>query len=117
MEQTNDHFLKITGKVNIPVPLEVDCEYAFVGEISTYGCDTTSKQDGTHNHTHKAQFSSDVQLIKGEQVILGKKKGSNSQHMRIAINSFGEDYDDVMRFNLRPDELEDMIERYRRSKM
>tara|TARA_R110000868_G_scaffold409381_2_gene694759 strand:- start:1033 stop:1380 length:348 start_codon:yes stop_codon:yes gene_type:complete len=110
MESTNDHFLKITGKVNIPVPLEVDCEYAFVGEISTYGCDTTSKQDGTHNHTHKAQFSSDVQLIKGEQVILGKRKSSNSAKWRRLIEGNGLDYDKWMQWQF--SKFDEMREEY-----
>ena len=117
MENQDDHWLWILGKANIPVPLEEDCEYQVIAEITTMSVNKASKQDGTYNYTHKAAISGAVQLIKGEKVILGKVKGSNSKHMRMAIGSFGEDYNDVMRFNLRPDELEDMIERYRRSKL
>jgi len=94
---SNDFFLKITGKVNIPVPLEVDNEYQFTGVISTYGSDSTSKQDGTHTVTYKAQFSESITLIKGEQVILGKDKQSNSQQLRKAVYARGHEYDEFMR--------------------
>lgn len=96
--QTNDNFLKITGRVNIPVPLEVDTDYQFTGEISVYGVDQSSKQDGTHNFVFKAQFSDSVSLIKGEQVILGTKGQSLSQKWRRCVESNGLDYDKFMQW-------------------
>lgn len=96
MDSQHDHYLRITGKVNIPTSLDDDTEYQVVGIISTFGTDSTSKQDGTFNYTHKAQFSDAVQLIKGEQVILGKKKSSWSQKWRRLIEGYGMEYDKFM---------------------
>lgn len=115
--ENNDFWLKITGKVNIAVPLDVDTDYQFTGRICVYGEDKKSKNDGTYNVTFAAQFVDEIHLIKGEQVILAKDKSKRSQQMRAAIHSYGEDYDSVMTFSLRSDEMEDMIERYRRSRM
>lgn len=108
MENTDDHYLRVTGKVNVPTALEVDTEYEVIGVISTYGCDSSSKQDGTHNHTHKAMFSDAVQLIKGEQVILGSKKSSNSAKWRRLIEGSGYNYDKWMQWQFTKfDEMRD----------
>jgi len=114
MDNQDDHYLRITGKVNLPTALEVDTEYEVIGVISTYGCDSSSKQDGTHNHTHKAMFSDAVQLIKGEQVILGKKKrGSQSQQFRAKVLNDGYEYEKYMDAALAHfDEVTGLLARY-----
>lgn len=89
----NDCFLKITGRVNIPVPLEVDTDYQFTGAVSVYGVDQSSKQDGTHNFVYKAQFSDSISLIKGDKIILGTKGQSWSQKWRNLVINDGTDYD------------------------
>lgn len=92
----DEYYIRITDKANIPVALEPDCEYQIIGEIGTYGEDTTSKQDGTYTHTFKAKFIGEVQLIKGEKVIRGAKKTTWSQKWRRLIEGFGLDYDKFM---------------------
>lgn len=98
MDPTNDHWLKITGKVNVDAPLSVDTEYQFTGIISTYGTDQSSKQDGTFNYTHKAQFVSEISLIKGEEIIRGQKKTSASQKWRRLVECNGFNYEEWMQW-------------------
>lgn len=116
MDSTDLHFLSITDKTNIPVPLDIDTEYQLVGEISTWNEGKSSNQDGTYSHTHKARFIGEIQLIKGEQVILGKKKnGSKAQDMRKKVFGRGHEYDQWMDVALRPDvfdEINHIVERY-----
>lgn len=108
MEPTDLHFLAITDKTNIPVPLEIDTEYQLVGEISTWNEGKSSNQDGTYSHTHKARFIGEIQLIKGDQVILGKKKSSWSQKWRRLVEGKGYDYEKWMAWQFSKfDELEE----------
>lgn len=93
MNSQDDHYLRITGRVNIPTPMDDDTSYQIVGVVDTYGTDRTSKQDGTFTVTHKAMFSDAVTLFKGDQVILGKKKSSWSQKWRRLVEGRGHDYD------------------------
>lgn len=101
MNESNDHWLQITGRVNIPVPLEVDTEYQFTGVIGTYGINQGSKQDGSFNYIYKAQFVEDVHLVKGEQVIKAEDKERKSQTLRKAIYAKGFEYDSFMNYILR----------------
>lgn len=116
MDPTDLHFLAITDKTNIPVPLEIDTEYQLVGEISTWNEGKSSNQDGTYSHTYKARFIGEIQLIKGDAVILGKKKvGSHSQRFRTKVINDGFEYDRYMDIALRPDVFEEIsaiIEKY-----
>ncbi len=100
MAVQNDHWLRITGKVNIEAPLEVDTEYQFTGVIGTYGTDQSSKQDGTFNFTHKAQFMDEIHLIRGDKLIKAVDKERKSQKMRKAIYALGYDYDVGMNYLL-----------------
>ena len=99
----NEYRLKITDSVSIPVPLEMDTDYAFVGTVTVHGDSRASKEDGSFVHTMKARFFSGIELIKGEQVIKAKDKGSNSQKMRRLILSEGNDYDRTMAWLMQPD--------------
>lgn len=108
--ETNDHWLRVTGKVNLPVGLEIDTEYQLVGEITTYGTESGSKQDGSYSITSKAQFSGEVQLIKGEQVIRGQKKSSNSAKWRRLIEGNGINYDSWMQWQF--SKFDEMREEY-----
>lgn len=97
MEQQNDTWLRITGKVNIPEPLEVDKDYFIAGQVGVYGLDTASKQDGTFNQTYKAQFVDTVDIIaEKERVIHGKKKGSHAETFHRRVVGRGADYDCFM---------------------
>jgi hypothetical protein len=103
----DDNWLRITGKVNIEAPLVVDTEYQFTGRIGTYGTDQSSKQDGTFNFTHKAQFIDEIHLIKGDTLIKAIDKERKSQKMRKAIYALGHEYDETMTYLLR--NLEDIL--------
>jgi len=94
-------WIKITGKANIPVPLEIDTDYGFAGNISVYGITTGSKQDGTYNQTFSAKFTDEIQLIKGDQVIKAKDKTSKSQTLRKAIFAKGYEYEPFMNHIMR----------------
>lgn len=104
------HFLTITDKTNIPVPLEIDTEYQVVGEVCTYKEDKGSNQDGTYSYTHKARFIGEIQLIKGERVIKGQKKSSWSQKLRRFIEGNGISYDGFMAWLFT--KIDDLIEEY-----
>lgn len=93
-------WLSISGKVNIPTPLEIDTEYDFLGKISIYSEAKNSKQDGSYNRNFKASFLNDVQLLKGEQVIAAKDKEHKSQKLRKAIYAIGHDYNEGMDYIL-----------------
>lgn len=108
MENENTFWLRLTGKVNIAVPLDVDTEYQYTGRICVYGEDKKSKNDGTYNVTFAAQFVDEIHLIKGEQVILGEKKSSASQKWRRLVEGKGYNYDAWMAWQFRKfDELEE----------
>lgn len=108
--ETDLHFLTITDKTNIPVPLEIDTEYQVVGEISTWNEGKSSNQDGTYSHTHKARFIGEIQLIKGEKVIRGQKKSSASQKWRRLVEGYGFQYDAWMQWQF--SKFDEMKEEY-----
>jgi hypothetical protein len=95
------NWLSITGKVNIPVPLVIDTDYTFMGNISVYGENVGSKQDGSYNVTYKAKFTDEIFLQKGEKAIQAKDKSSNSQKWRRLIQGDGFDYDRWMQWQFR----------------
>ena len=114
MENQDDHYLTITDRVNIPVPLEIDTEYQVVAEVCTYKEDKGSKQDGTYNFIHKAKFIGEIQLIKGEKVIKGQKKSSASQKWRRLVEGYGLNYDKFMQWQFSKfDELKEEYEAWR----
>jgi len=94
----NDHYLAITGKASIAQPLEEDTEYSFTGIITTYGTDKRSNQEGSFSFSHKARFSDEVILIRGNDVIKGKDRQKRSQKLRQAIFAIGHDYEPFMDF-------------------
>jgi len=106
----DDHFLTITDRVNIPVPLDLDTDYQVVAEISTYKEEKGSKQDGTYNFIHKAKFTGGVQLLKGEKVIKGEKKSSASQKWRRLVEGYGYSYDSWMQWQFT--KFDEMREEY-----
>lgn len=97
----NDNWLRISGKVNIEAPLEMDTEYLITAVLSTYGMDQSSKQDGTHNFTYKSQFTREVFLTKGDQVIRTIDKERKSQRLRKAIFAMGHEYEPFMDYIMR----------------
>lgn len=48
----NTHYLKFTGKVNIPDPLKNDTNYRIAIEWSIYNTNESSNQDWTYTITH-----------------------------------------------------------------
>jgi len=101
MNESNIHWLKITGKVNIPVPLDIDTDYGFAGNISVYGMTQGSKQDGSFNYTFSAKFVDEIHLIKGEQIIKAVDKEHKSQTLRKAIFALGFSYEEFMNHIMR----------------
>lgn len=90
-------------------PLEADHDYTFTGNISVYGSDNRSNQDGTQSITFKAQFTDGVSLGDGGQTILAKSKLSQSQMLRKECLVIGVDYERLMTFIRRPDKLREII--------
>jgi len=92
----NQHYLRITDKCSIPESLEIDNEYTFAGIITIEKIEKASNGDG-FDFTHKAKFTSHLELQKGDKVFKGTKKSSISQKMRnrayIASNEQGIDHD------------------------
>lgn len=105
----NNHFLRITGSVNIPVPLDIDTDYAFVGNVAVYGSDNRSNQDGTQSVTFKAQFTDEISLIKGEQTVLAKSKLSQSQMLNKQCRDSGVDYERLMTFIRHPEKFQELV--------
>ena len=105
----DNHFLRITGSVNIPSPLDVDSDYSFAGNISVYGADSRSNQDGTQSVTFKAQFTDEVTVTKNGQTVLAKNKLSQSQMLRKACLGSGIDYDKFMTWLRSPEKLDELF--------
>lgn len=108
----DNHFLRITGSVNIPTNLEIDTDYQFLGEISVYGADSRSNQDGTQSITYKAQFTEGIKLIKGDETVLAKSKLSQSQMLRKDCLRHGVDYDGFMTWLRHPEHLEELFRQF-----
>lgn len=110
----DNHFLKITGSVNIPVPLEMDTDYGFGGAIAIYGSDMRTNGDGTQSITYKAQFTEGIQLIKGAKVVQAKSKLSQSQMFRRECMKRGVDYDEVMTWLRNPERINKLFDSFER---
>jgi hypothetical protein len=110
--EVNNNFLRITGSVNIPVPLDIDTDYAFVGNISVYKEEKGSNQDGTFNVVYKAMFTDSLSLIKGEQSIPAKNKTTQSQMLRSDCRKRGIEYDEFIPFLRHPELLEELFTRF-----
>lgn len=110
----DNHFLKITGSVNIPVPLEMDTDYGFGGAIAIYGSDMRTNGDGTQSITYKAQFTEGIQLIKGAKVVQAKSKLSQSQMFRRECMKRGIDYDEVMTWLRNPERINKLFDSFER---
>lgn len=77
----NEHYLRITDKASIAEPLEIDHEYTFAGIITIEKIEKAGNGEG-FDYTHKAKFTSHLELQKGDKVIKGNKKSSVSVRMR-----------------------------------
>ena len=107
----DNYFLRITGSVNIPVPLDIDTDYGFAGNISVYGTHAKSNQDGTQSVTFQAQFTDEIQLIKGEQSIPAKNKSSQSQQLNKQCRDTGTDYEKFMTYIRHPEIFQELVGR------
>lgn len=110
----NSYFLKITGPVNIPVPLDLDTDYGFGGAIAVYGRDARSNGDGTETITYKANFTEGIQLVKGDKVLQAKNKLSQSQTLRRRCAARGVDYEAYMTWLMQPERLEESFNEFER---
>lgn len=108
----DNYFLRITGSVNIPVPLEKGHDYSFTGNISVYGANERDNHDGTESITFQAQFTDEIALIKGEQTVLAKSKLSQSQKMRKQCIQEGIDYDRFTAFLLHPEKFQELVRQF-----
>jgi hypothetical protein len=57
MEDSDNYFLRISGSVNIPIPLEKGYDYAFMGNIGVYGSNERDNFNGTQSITFQARFT------------------------------------------------------------
>lgn len=91
MKEINENLLALTGKAVIGDCLKEDHEYQLVTEITVYGTDTRSNNDGTFNHVHKAKITGPVALVQGNNVIEGKPKTKSkmSVALRLEIERLG----------------------------
>lgn len=92
----NNYYLRITDKASIAEPLEIDHEYTFAGIITIEKIEKAGNGEG-FDYTHKAKFTSHLELQKGDKVIKGNKKSSVSQRMfrraYVASNEKGIDHE------------------------
>jgi len=84
----NEIKLKLSGSANISEQLELGNEYSLT--ISNAECREVREvpnDDGTVNRIYNLKLSemSEVNIISGQKVIQSKKKGSQSQKLRMAI--------------------------------
>jgi len=107
-------FLKITGSVNIPVPLDMDTDYGFGGAIAIYGSDMRTNGDGTQSITYKGQFTEGIQLIKGDKIVQAKTKLSQSQMFRRECMKRGIEYDDIMTWLRHPERINKLFDSFER---
>lgn len=118
----NENILHITGGACISESLENDVEYILIAPLAVYSKENRSNQDGTENQLFKAKICGEIKMTKGDKVIFGSKKGSQSQVFRYAVrqraDEKGEDkemfYSYVMSKLLNaiktdPDKLEDFL--------
>jgi hypothetical protein len=106
----NSHSIKLSGKFEIPEPIEIDRDY----QISLTGSvDSIAKHsDGgeiSYVYSLKPLYG-EVTTDKGDTVKM-VKKGSQSQKLRAEILSLGLNYEQEM--NIIISNLDDILERYK----
>lgn len=80
----NENYLSISGKCSIPEPLEIDTEYSFAGIITVDKIEKAGNGEG-FNYTHKAKFTSHLELQKGNKAMKANVKSKNSLAFRGAV--------------------------------
>ncbi len=119
----NDKILKLTGGFSITDDLELDTEYILLAPIEIYDAGgMSSNQDGTYDLKYRGKICGEAKLTKGDKVIYGSKKGSQSQVFRYIVRQYadekGEDKDLYYTFAMNkllsvikndPDKLDDFL--------
>lgn len=118
-EKTNDYFVKLTGKGNIPVPLEIGRNY----EIKVQGTVTSTTESDKHDGTHSVFYRFEPVLIeattdKGESIKARDTRGLSqlfraSQWKFWSNNADGEEFEAyynrlMMRLIQNPTEIGEM---------
>lgn len=98
-EMTNDYFIKLTGKGNIPTPLEIGRNY----EVKVQGTVTSTTESDKHDGSHAVYYRFEPVLIetttdKGESIRAKDTRGLSqlfraSQWRVWSKNANGEDFD------------------------
>ena len=90
VDSINEKIIKITGSVNIPDELQIDCEYVLQCKTSCDKVEKKSNQDGTVNLIYKLRLSGDMTILdsKLKQLMKAKDTKSMSQKLRGRIYEY-----------------------------
>lgn len=80
----NENYLAISGKCSIPESLEIDTEYAFTGIVTVEKIEKKGNGEG-FDYTHKAKFTSHLELQKSGKAMKAEVKSKNSLAFRGAV--------------------------------
>ena len=85
MSEINEYQLRITGKLNLPIKLEIDKTYDFTCKgLDIVGSSDSSNNNGSVNRCFKGVISelSEINILNGKDIIRASKKKSASQRLR-----------------------------------
>jgi hypothetical protein len=85
MPEINEYQLRITGKLNLPIKLEIDKTYDFTCKgLDIVGSSDNSNNNGSVNRCFKGVISemSEMVIVGGKEIIRASKKKSASQRLR-----------------------------------
>lgn len=85
LSNMDTHFLKITGKMNIPKELEVDKSYTIALDWACTDTTKKSNQDGTYTFVHSFQWIHCMINSELWERILAKDTRSNSTKLRASL--------------------------------
>jgi len=78
----NNSWIKITGKSNIPEPLEIGKSYSIANNVEITKEEKSNNQDGTYDLIYKAEILTTEILKDNGQTIKAKDTRSNSTKIR-----------------------------------
>lgn len=107
MEHTtlNNSWIKITGKSNIPEPLEIGKSYSIANNVEITKEEKSNNQDGTYDLIYKAEILTTEILKDNGQTIKAKDTRSNSTKARKLAYSIWSQKDTSMPFDVVYDEV------------
>jgi len=84
MESINTHLVHLSGKIEIPEPLDEEKFVLVMGEFDFSKKTDTPNGDGTSDRTYTL-FPTRIEVKQGENRLFGKPKRRGSQRLRGAI--------------------------------